>query len=337
MKRIAIIGTGMAGLSAAHTLKDHAEITLFDKARRVGGRLATRDVAPYQFDHGANFFYVKNPIFKAWTQPLIDKGILQPCEGTFAEFDGHQMVSKQPWHDARPRYVGVPEMIAMPEHLANNLTVYLKTTIEKVDRQKKWSLHDDKGTTYDGFDWVIITAPAAQTAALMPSSFNGYDLIQHTRMMACFTLMLGFKEALALPFSMAVIKNADISWMGLNHSKPNRDTPCSLTVNASNHWSDQHIDDDMDAIMQHLCNVTSHILRMDLSCATHQQLHRWKFANSVKQNPPLLLVDASQQLAACGDWCIEGRVEAAFLSGFETAKTILSILNKESPCSSKSP
>ena len=34
MTKIAIIGAGLSGLSAARFLKDRAEITLFEKARR---------------------------------------------------------------------------------------------------------------------------------------------------------------------------------------------------------------------------------------------------------------------------------------------------------------
>lgn len=41
MKRIAIIGTGITGLSLANSLKN-AKITFFDKSRKAGGRISTR-------------------------------------------------------------------------------------------------------------------------------------------------------------------------------------------------------------------------------------------------------------------------------------------------------
>jgi len=53
MIKIAIIGAGLSGLSAAHFLKDHVEITLFEKACSVSGRISTRYAGPYFFDHGA--------------------------------------------------------------------------------------------------------------------------------------------------------------------------------------------------------------------------------------------------------------------------------------------
>jgi renalase len=47
MKKMAIIGSGLSGLTLAHLLKDCFEITLFEKARSPGGRLATRRTDPY--------------------------------------------------------------------------------------------------------------------------------------------------------------------------------------------------------------------------------------------------------------------------------------------------
>ena len=52
-----------------------------------------------------------------------------------------------------------------------------------------------------------------------------------------------------------------------------------------------------------------------MNIASHKDLHRWRYANIQRQAGEPCFFDAANQLAACGDWCIEGRVEAAFLSG----------------------
>ena len=41
----------------------------------------------------------------------------------------------------------------------------------------------------------------------------------------------------------------------------------------------------------------------------------------------VLGVDINQNIAVCGDWFIQGRVEAAFISGFEMATSLLNLLN----------
>ncbi len=62
-KKIAIIGAGLTGLTLANRLNQHAEVTVFEKARGVGGRMTTRHADPFSFDHGAQFFTVRNKRF----------------------------------------------------------------------------------------------------------------------------------------------------------------------------------------------------------------------------------------------------------------------------------
>src|SRR3989344_1745116 len=57
MKRIAVIGAGIAGLTCAYELqKAGFEVTIFERDDRVGGRMATRVKDGLAFDIGANFF-----------------------------------------------------------------------------------------------------------------------------------------------------------------------------------------------------------------------------------------------------------------------------------------
>lgn len=62
MNRIAIIGSGITGISVAFQHYLTTNITMFDKSRRPGGRVCTRTsrLHPgYSFDHGTPFVYPK--------------------------------------------------------------------------------------------------------------------------------------------------------------------------------------------------------------------------------------------------------------------------------------
>ena len=74
--KIAIIGAGISGLTAAMHLNDVAEITLFEKSRGAGGRICSRYTDRYSFDHGAQFFTARSPEFKEFLKPLIKSGVI---------------------------------------------------------------------------------------------------------------------------------------------------------------------------------------------------------------------------------------------------------------------
>ncbi|TGN44114.1 FAD-dependent oxidoreductase, partial [Paracoccus liaowanqingii] len=65
--RVAIIGAGLAGLTCAGRLAQAGlSVTLFDKGRGPGGRLATRRADDgLRFDHGALWLAARDPGFAA--------------------------------------------------------------------------------------------------------------------------------------------------------------------------------------------------------------------------------------------------------------------------------
>jgi len=63
-KHFAVIGAGMAGITCARTLVQAGHrVTVFEKSRGLGGRMSTRDSAFGTFDHGVQYFTVRDPRF----------------------------------------------------------------------------------------------------------------------------------------------------------------------------------------------------------------------------------------------------------------------------------
>src|SRR4029453_12516530 len=74
MAKVAIVGAGVAGLSAARALVAAGQdVSVFERARHPGGRVATRFVNAVElprmgtvdlaFDHGAQYFTARDPRF----------------------------------------------------------------------------------------------------------------------------------------------------------------------------------------------------------------------------------------------------------------------------------
>ena len=108
MTKIAIIGAGLSGLSTAHFLQNHAEVTLFEKACDVSGRISTRCAEPYFFDHGAQYFTARTKAFQDFIQPLINQGIIARWNARYVKFHSDKIIERKNWIDDEPRYVGVP-------------------------------------------------------------------------------------------------------------------------------------------------------------------------------------------------------------------------------------
>ena len=62
---VAVVGAGMAGVAAARTLLQAGHrVTLIEKSRGFGGRMATRRTEFGGFDHGAQYFTVRDKRFE---------------------------------------------------------------------------------------------------------------------------------------------------------------------------------------------------------------------------------------------------------------------------------
>ena len=210
--------------------------------------------------------------------------------------------------------------------LAPGLNINYQTRVTDIVRaDKRWQLFSD-ATSLGDFDWVILAIPAPQVAALMPDSCSHKQRVDAINMQACYSLMLGFPGPLVLDFDAALIRNSDISWISVNSSKPDRPGSFSLLVHSTNRWADDHLELSRQAVIDHLITETERVIQPPLALADYVDLHRWLYANIGRQQGPSALVDHTEQLAAIGDWCIRGRIEAAFQSGQEAAGRIASLL-----------
>jgi renalase len=75
---VLVVGAGLSGLLAARTLQDAGRrVRVLDKARGVGGRLATRRLDIHAADHGAQFFTAHDPAFRRCVEDWEKAGIVR--------------------------------------------------------------------------------------------------------------------------------------------------------------------------------------------------------------------------------------------------------------------
>lgn len=324
MTRIAIIGAGLSGLSLASRLQTQAEVLIFEKSRGPGGRMATRYADPYRFDHGTQFFTAKSDEFQRAVAALEQTGAVAAWNARFAECQRGTITAQRQWDHDYPHYVGTPGMNAVGKQLAQGLDICYDKVTSITRSGDCWEVNTDSSTAQ--FDWVVVTTPPAQALQLMPPDFRSRAQLETKQMRACYALMLGFTQPLAMPWDAALVRDADISWVSVNSSKPGRADAFTLVAHATNAWADAHLDDDPDTVIEHLLGELTEVVGRDLRQADHVGLQRWKYANIDRQGGADFFLDTPNRLCACGDWCIRGRVEAAFLSASRAADAIARLL-----------
>lgn len=327
----------MSGLSAAHELQNalpNAKITLFEKSRGVG-RLATRYKDVFQFEFGAPHFRVKSDSFTEFLTSFLENGTVKTWQPK------HQVVNSsgmQALENAYPYYISSPKMTSLGRAIASELKadIQYKTRVASLERPgDKWLLTAEDGQSVGEFDWVICTAPTEQAIDLLPTDFTHFSEVKNAKIDACFTLMLGWAQDTApdalkyAEWDMLSVELSDspIEKLVLENTKQDNETlAISLTAFSKNDWAEQHVDDDQDMVRNELVTAVGNLLEINSTAANHTDMHRWRYAKPHVNQAWECLVDVNSQLIAAGDWCLNGSVEGAFLSGQSAATAIIDVI-----------
>ncbi|WP_337266055.1 NAD(P)/FAD-dependent oxidoreductase [Oryzifoliimicrobium ureilyticus] len=312
---VAVIGAGIAGLSFAKALHPNAKITIFEKSRGVAGRMATRTRGGFVFDHGAQYFTVREERFRHALASAIEHGPVEPWTVAIASIgiEGETTFRE----NAQLRFVGTPSMTALGKYWAKDFDVRLNHKATSLRRDGGlWYLDFEAAASEGPFDWVVSSAPAPQTEALLPLPPVHRQKLQAVCMQACFTLMVALADHSELPSAGCQIDHPVLGWIARNDAKPRRDGPACLVVHANNEWSSRNIEMPLVQVQAAMVGALREVLALEsINPDLFAELHRWRYANVAKALGEPYLLDEQQRIAACGDWCLGNRVEAAFMSG----------------------
>jgi predicted NAD/FAD-dependent oxidoreductase len=320
--RVAVIGAGVAGLTAARNLARAGwDVVVFEKARGVGGRTSTRRSEAGAFDHGAQYFTCRTDVFAHQVEDWCRRGVAAAWGAPIKILGGG--VSSATREESR-RYVGVPGMSALARDLVKGLEVECGRRIARIEGlATRWILIAEEGAKFPGFDTVVVATPAPQAGPLLAPAPHLAELAAGVDMQPCHAVLVTFPRALELDFGGAFVSESPLAWVARNASKPGRPGAECWVLHANPEWSAHHLGEPCEAVAESLLRAFGDAVGRELPAASFYSAHLWRFARTTQPLGTPLLWDADACLGVCGDWTHGARVEDAFISGELLARAML--------------
>ncbi len=327
---VIVVGGGMAGLQVATSRVLAGDtVTVLDKGRRHGGRMASRRVDDAVFDQGVLDFAAHGPSFTAALRTWADQGVARQVEGT-------------------DRWRGHPTMRSLPSALAFRCgaPVQCATAVTRITVDAgRWRVTatSDAGSENRHADALVLTLPAPQTLALLaasstvvaPSTLAALQQVTYTSSLTVLTRPRGRVGARALTDAAHRLRaEGDVAAVHRSSSTAD-DVIAGLTVQASAEYSAVSLDGDRAAAARTLADRVARHLGTPLDVV---YVHGWRYAQVQRRIPlPAVRDDTpGAPLILAGDFCdavdgpegiVQGGsapegVERAFLSGRAGARLL---------------
>jgi predicted NAD/FAD-dependent oxidoreductase len=342
-RRIAVVGAGMAGIACARTLSRAGhDVQVFEKSDGAGGRMASLNSPFGSFDTGAQYFTVRDPRFELALATTPDLARRWSANAVRILDEKGQLSSPSLPHP-EPHWVGTPAMNQLVRAWAEPLRVegrlHLNTRVGSITRDSLnpalWQLQTHESPQAQkieaGFDTVLLALPAPQAAELLTPLAAGEPLADAARQTStgpCWTLLLAYPQAmqpglttLGPQWNAARSTHHRIAWLARESSKPGRNMVERWTVQASDAWSNEHLEDDPDRVRAKLHRAFVDVTGIHAEPA-FMEIKRWRYAKTLRPLGQTHLWDPANHLGLCGDWCLGHRVEDAFVSGLSLALSL---------------
>ncbi len=314
---VLVIGAGVAGLVAARALLDAGrDVTVLDKGRSVGGRLATRRIGDARLDHGAQFFTARGDPFAELVERALGEGAVHEwCRGFGDAPDGH------------PRYAGSAGMNGFAKWLASGIEVQTSVQLSALRADHGWWIAQGGNERWRARS-VIATPPVPQTLALLAAGSTELggpvaERLEAVRYFSTLALLVTLDRPGSVPEPGGVQQDETepFTFIGDNRSKGVSPAE-AITFHANHGYSRRRYDDDEAEVLAELVALAQPWLGD--ARVVEAQLKRWRYAGPHEPLEERVLTDVvdGAPIAFAGDAFGGPKVEGAFESGRAAAAAL---------------
>ena len=308
MKKIAIVGAGLSGLSAARRLVAAGwSVTVLEKSRSLAGRCSTRLWNGHVVDHGAQYFTIRDSRFREELTALCGDAIQRLAAPVLTE-------SGKILPERTERYYHVKGNNFLGRAMSEGLTIRKETTVEKIEPAgSNWRVLDEE------WDAVLVTAPWPQAEKLLLGTMTPGTFAP--TLTGLFSYAMPW-EGVSRDFFAQSWDEDDLDWSACENHKTGRIQEGSVVfvAHAGLAFSEKWLEADPLEWASKLRDLLENLWKLDPANRSGQMTHRWRYARVLgKVTEPVLPTG----LYVAGDTFNESRVESAWLAGWEVAGRIL--------------
>jgi hypothetical protein len=330
-----VVGAGVAGLECARRLQRAGRsVVVLEKARRVGGRCATRRFEGQPVDVGPMFFHGQEPAF---LEALDEVAGVTVLEGWPGRVEGGGAPCQPGALDPSTRHFAFAEgMNAFTRHLAEGLNVRLQTTVTRIRPVgAEFEATAGDGTTFRGRNLVLALA-LEETRAFLATLPASPELASVQALLAMFfsvpslTVIAGYPVGANTPPWDLLFPDPSEALQLIAHDSAKRRDPRFLTLvyQARPRWSRARLEQPMVEWSPELIEAAGAVLGPWALGPRWPFPHRWRYARVDRScelaRPVRLKLPQGPSLGLAGDvFTPGGGVQAAWLSGARLAESLL--------------
>ena len=300
---VVVVGAGIAGIACARGLSAAGiAVRVLERARVVGGRMASRRLRGRPVDLGAAYFTVSDPEFAQVVEGWRAAGLARPWTDTLGVFDdGGRGHSPGPMRWAAPG--GLRSLV---EALAESVDVVVEHEVRRVG----------PGPVVDGeaADAVVLAMPDPQAARLLAPV---PAVLADRRWNPVIAVASGWAERSWDPLAAAFVNGHPVLALVADDGDRRGDGAPVLVAHSTAEVASAH-DADPDAAVPAVLAALRELLGVGDPLWTYA--HRWRFAAPADGRAPTYWFEGGIGLA--GDGWGRSRVEAAWRSGTDLARAI---------------
>lgn len=316
MDPVIVVGGGISGMSCARVIASAGlSVTVLDRGRGVGGRMAAPVLDGRPVDTGASYFTVSDDAFAAVVDDWEQRGLARRWTDTFDVFDADTPGERKTGND---RWAAGRGLASLVEDLARGLDVE-RHTVESVAAtgERGHIMVDGRPASA-----VVLAMPDPQARSLLDANSSVWSALDDP-FEPVLALSAGWdartwgslagETAFAGAFDGAFVNGDEhLSWIA-DDGRRRGDDAAVLVAHSTPTLAAAHLKAPDEAQTPMLKALMSLLGISESPRWTH--LHRWSVAKPTgAREQPFYLDDTT--IGVCGDaWSQRPRVESAYLSG----------------------